>query len=322
MRVRFLKYLVNVKWPVPKTRALRRRARLWYSSPADFLAILEDHLGFIERFYDGAVQPFETTMRKIEAGEEPFLPKCEPEDYYGPKYETEWNEADECKRVIGSCTLGLLAKALNDYLREFVMREVNNQRSRLEQYKGNWFEKYCAFLTQETAFKWLNCPVARNQIEQINLSRNDFAHDPELGGTFPVQTDTHFRKYPVSAFADELSLGVALDAAALFTLTDASTTRKHCNGPAFPVQLRITRENLMPHVEYVRQFCTFVEAQRTKWPSVPASSRQPKSPLPRSGRSGAVDRAALGKKKQLGQGAMSRTDVWYMVRRLRRSRGN
>jgi hypothetical protein len=33
----------------------------------------------------------------------------------------------------------------------------------------------------------------------------------------------------------------------------------------FPVMLRVTRENLTAHIEYVRQFCTFVEAQRTKW---------------------------------------------------------
>jgi len=142
-------------------------------------------------------------------------------------------------------------------LREFIMREVNNQESRLKQYKGNWSEKYCAFLTQETAFTWLNCPAARDQIEQINLSRNDFTHDPELGGTFPVQSDTHLRKYPVSAFADKLSLRVALDAAALFTCT---------GDPAFPAELRVTRENLTDHIEYARQFCTFVEAQRTKWP--------------------------------------------------------
>jgi len=67
----------------------------------NFLAILEDHLGFIERFYGAAVQPFETTMRKIEAGEEPFIPKCDPEDYDGPEYETEWNESEECTRVLG-----------------------------------------------------------------------------------------------------------------------------------------------------------------------------------------------------------------------------
>src|ERR1035438_841525 len=90
----------------------------------DILAILEDHLGFIDRFYNAAAEPFETALRKIDAGEEPFVPKYAPGDHDGPEYLPEWMEADECLSVVGSSSLGLLQKALHDYLLEFVEREV------------------------------------------------------------------------------------------------------------------------------------------------------------------------------------------------------
>ena len=146
----------------------------------DILAILEDHIGFIERFYNAAAEPFETTLRKIEAGEEPFVPQYAPGDHDGPEYLAEWMEADACLRVVGSSSLGLLQKALRDYLREFVEREGGPGPKKSGE---SWFDHHCRFLEENTLFCWANSPVPRGQIEQINLSRNDFAHDSILGST-------------------------------------------------------------------------------------------------------------------------------------------
>lgn len=209
----------------------------------DYLAILEDHLGFIERFYKGAAEPFETTPQKIEAGEEPFAPRYAPGDHDGPEYLAEWVEADACLSVVGSSTLGLLAKAVHDYLRAFVEREVGPKKI-----SGSWFDHYCRFLENNTAFRWENSPVSKGQIEQISLSRNDFIHDPMIDNTWPEQCEQHFKKYPVSAFADKLHL--------------AAMTGER-DKPEFPIALKVTRENLTAHIEYVRQFCKFVEAERT-----------------------------------------------------------
>ena len=90
----------------------------------DYLAILENRLGFIKRFYNGAAEPFEMTKRRIEANEEPFVPKYAPEDYDCYEYQAEWNEADECIRVLGQCGLSYAAKALLNYLSEFITREA------------------------------------------------------------------------------------------------------------------------------------------------------------------------------------------------------
>src|SRR5437868_3189862 len=157
----------------------------------DFLYLLNQHLDFIERFYNAAAAPFETTMRKIEDQENPFVPSWPPGDYDGPEYLEEFMEADECLCVVGSSSLGLLKKALHDYLREFVKREEGPS---LGKYKGSWFDKHCGFLEEHTPFRWSNAPVTREQIEQINLSRNDFEHDSMLSSVWPSQSREHFQK--------------------------------------------------------------------------------------------------------------------------------
>ena len=213
----------------------------------DYLAILEDHLLFIERFYNTAAEPFETTIRKIETEEEPFVLQQAPEDSDGSEYQAEWSEAYEGLAVLGSCSLGLLEKALHDYLRELVGAEGGPGPKKPGE---SWFDHHCRFLEDETGFRWANSPVSRGQIEEINLTRNTFVHDEMLGSTWPLQMEHHFRKNPVPAFADKLHL------AAL----------KGAEGkPDVPVALKVTRENLTTHIEYVRQFCTFVEGRRTTW---------------------------------------------------------
>jgi hypothetical protein len=220
----------------------------------DILAILDDHLRFIERFYNKAAEPFETMKRKIEAGEEPFVPRRAPEDYDGPEYEIEWIEADECLSVLGSTCLGLLAKALQDYLRLFIMREAGVTKDELapilKLYPGHWFQKYCAFLEDKTSIDWRRSPISRDQIEQVILTRNDLVHDWMIGATSPRQSEEHFGKHPASAFADELGIAESL--------AEGRT-------PELPLPLKVTREKLVAHIEYVRKFCTFVEAHRTAW---------------------------------------------------------
>jgi hypothetical protein len=209
----------------------------------DYLGLVNDHLDFVERFYSTAAQPFETKLRKITVGEEPFAPRYLPGEHDGPEYLDEWIEADDGLSVIGQCALGLLEKALHDYLRVFVEREGGLIAEK------PWFEKYCRFLEEHTSFRWADSPVSRDRLEQINLSRNDFVHDPTIGSVWPFQSEAHFRKYPTSAFADRLHLAAMSEG----------------GEPDFPVALKVTHENLTAHIRYVRQFCAFVEAQRTKW---------------------------------------------------------
>lgn len=58
----------------------------------DVLYFLKERTRFIRYFYETACQPFRETMRKIEAGEEPFEPPYSEDGE--PPFLTEWLEAD------------------------------------------------------------------------------------------------------------------------------------------------------------------------------------------------------------------------------------
>lgn len=222
----------------------------------EILAMLNGRLDFIARFYEQAAAPFETTKKQIEAQEEPYLPNGDPEAYDEPPFTAEWIEADECLNTLGLCTLGLLEKALHDCLREFIDREA---RGTSEQFKdclnsyskqGGWFGKFACFLEDRTSFTWSASPVHRDQLEQINLTRNDAAHNPHIDRAWTMQSDDHWRKYAVSAFADPIWVKA-------MSFGD--------NKPVCPVPLLVTREKLAVHIGYVQEFCTHIEGFRTSW---------------------------------------------------------
>jgi hypothetical protein len=218
----------------------------------DFLAMVEDRLSFIERFYNRTAEPFEVIQRKIETEEEPFVPRRAPEQYDEPEYLDEWQEADDILRVLGHCGLGLVGKALQDYLRGFIMREAEvsteaDFSQTMRQCQGDgWLRKYFFFLEQNTRFDWSRSPVPFERIEQINLSRNDVTHDPRIDSVRAHRTEKHFSKYPVPSFADELEI-LALGGE---------------DEP--PLIIKVTRQNLANAIEDVRRFCSFVESERTK----------------------------------------------------------
>ena len=111
----------------------------------DFLAFVNGRLDFIQRFYDQASEPFCEIKRKIDAGEEPFFPRYAPGDYDEPGHLSEWIDADDSLRILGQYGLNLVAKAIQDYMRELITREVGAPT--LTKLKGNgWFEKYEGFL--------------------------------------------------------------------------------------------------------------------------------------------------------------------------------
>jgi hypothetical protein len=202
---------------------------------------LNGRLGFIGRFYLKAVRPFETTQRKIVREKEAYLSRGSDSPGF---IEEDWNEATKCVQVLGQCCLGLLEKVLHDYLRKFTDR----QGGVVEKKSGNWFKRYCDFLTQRTSFEWARSPVSHNQIEQINLSRNDCAHALDIDGEQPAQSQEHFKKHPRSRFSDELERAIR--------------TAMDGREPDFPISLSVTKHELFSALADVKRFCEFVETQK------------------------------------------------------------
>jgi len=151
----------------------------------------------------------------------------------------------------------LVQKALQDYLREFILREESLVQpdevltAQLKRYaKGRGlFHGYCRYLRERTRFEWSRSPVPQDRIEQINLCRNDIAHDPSIEGGWIQQSPEHFRRFPESIFADDFLMAVF---------------RTETDTPEVPAVISVTGDKLRAAIEDIRNFCTFVEAHRTR----------------------------------------------------------
>src|ERR1700736_6332935 len=86
----------------------------------DFLWFLRRRLGFVSDLYDTATAPFAETMRKIEAGEEPYLDLRNPEDVSEPAFLDEGLAASDSVDVIGYWCLCTVHASFKAYLEEYV----------------------------------------------------------------------------------------------------------------------------------------------------------------------------------------------------------
>lgn len=170
----------------------------------DILAGLKEKLRFIECFYEQAAAPFRETVRKIEEQEPPFVPRPfdpERDSDLEPPFFTEWEDAVESINLLGQAALTLVQSALKEYLEAYVLWK---QRSGgLPVGKGSWFERYRQFFLKEYGIDWTQGPIPPDQLEEINLARNDIQHSGEEFGMGRRQTAEHQRRFPDGVFTDE-----------------------------------------------------------------------------------------------------------------------
>ena len=204
------------------------------------LTALQNQLAFIEWFYTTAAQPFFTFF--LERMKGPEQQDVTPDDV-----REKWQKG---LNVLGHSSLGLVSKAIQDYLCHFILREVVNKPNEL---KGkSTFEKYENFLLTKTKFRWEECPIERNRIEQIHLCRNDFIHDPSIDGRQPKQDKRHFEKHPGSRFI------ASWEQVMVETIT-VGTGKK----PDHQFSLRVTGDELIRVIGDAGRFCEFVDSRRT-----------------------------------------------------------
>ena len=198
-------------------------------------------LAFIRRFYFTAAAPFEASRRRN-------ITRHAPNEHLQDESES-WEGSTKGLELLGQCSLSLVAKAIQDCLREFAKREGAVLGPKKP--KESWFDYYCRYLEDNTSFRWNNSPVPRDQIEQINLCRNDFLHDPDIDGNQPKQSVSHFEKHPLSRFNDGVERAVVKAIAQV-------------NGEEFeatPGSLSVTRYKLLGAIADAGKFCAFVETQ-------------------------------------------------------------
>jgi hypothetical protein len=174
----------------------------------DVIAILTGQRRAVERLYDEAAGVFAARKKKIEAAEEPYQPPPFNPDYDDPEppFLEEWLEADEFQDIVGQACLSIVQSCLKDYLdgvlersgiEEQVKKFMSQRRNHVKD--ESWFGRYLAFFALEYSIDWTKCPVPTEDLEEINLARNDIQHGRPTLGLGRYRGEKH-QRFPVGLF--------------------------------------------------------------------------------------------------------------------------
>lgn len=177
----------------------------------DILWFLKQRLEFIDRLYNDSTASFREKMRKIEAGEHPYVDQRHPEydDVSEPAFLEEWQDAYEAVEVIGYWCLSMVQASLKAFLEEYVNdmanyhRQFSAAKSELAKTKAaSWFERYRLFFLNYFYIDWQRGPVNIEDLEQINLTRDDLTHNVNVTTHTVYQTEKHAKRFPKGLFTD------------------------------------------------------------------------------------------------------------------------
>jgi hypothetical protein len=211
----------------------------------DILAGLKDRLRFIERHYTAASNPFRETKRRIEVGEAPFEPlPFDPETAtdFDPPFLEAWQEADESLNIEGQAALKLVHGAFRDYLRWF----VKLGGVELTATGKNWLERYKRHFRDAYGIDFEQGPVPLDELEEVNLARNDAEHNSDPFGMTRRQSDEHQLRFPTGLFVDEIDKQFA----------------QSSGGDTWPGRINVTESGLAEAIRRVEAFCEWLDSQR------------------------------------------------------------
>lgn len=167
---------------------------------------LKQRTAFITHFFDEASVPFVETMRKIEAGEEPFEEQgFDPDAATGePAFTDEWLRAQTGLEIIGQTAISMLSETLKIF---FVTHEKNAGLNCVKEVGQDVFGKgfirgYRTCFAQH-GVDWSQCPVDFSILEQIVLARNASQHVSCITYTRANHTLKALQKHPSPIFVSE-----------------------------------------------------------------------------------------------------------------------
>ncbi len=219
----------------------------------DLLWFVRRRLDFIDRLYDQTTATFQETIRKINAGEPPFEYVGDPDNFGGdPPYLEEHQQAAESVEVIGHWCLCMVYASLRAYLEEYLAEMARDYRQtfgdlpvRLAAKKAkSWFERYRLLFLDDMGIDWQKGPAKLEDLEHLNLARDDITHNVDVMSIYAYQTERHAAQYPKGPFVDEL------------------WTRLNLGG-----RIRVGRDELSRALGMVGDFCMWLEDIRNRYPA-------------------------------------------------------
>ncbi len=209
---------------------------------------LRDRVGFIRQFFGAASLPFIERKRKIEAGEDPFVPPYSEDGE--PPFVDEWIEADESLQVLGYSCISLLAAAFHLYLRtwETVLR-VPVADSFKPEFKKGWLNGYRAYFAVHFGVDFAKTSADLAVLEEIVLARNRIQHSDDVVTPRASYLLTDLEKLPRAFFVNETERGL---------FSDADETEESW---LFPPSVHITEEKFMRAAVEVERFSGWLETE-------------------------------------------------------------
>jgi len=168
------------------------------------LYFLTERLKFIHQFYATGSAPYLEQKRKIEEGEEPFVPPYNEDGE--PPFLAEWLEADESLHVLAYTCVSMLAAALHLYFETWVKQceqPVSRELKETVFKKRGWLEGYKAHFEQTLQINFNEQPVNFRLLEEVILARNLIEHPPSITSMRTQFADADLKKLRHPFFVDE-----------------------------------------------------------------------------------------------------------------------
>jgi len=145
----------------------------------DMRYFLRERLDFLEQLYDNGTAQFVEIKRKIEAGDDPFVPPYneDPE----PPYLSEWLEAEESIQFVGHMCISMLSATFHLYFKTWVRQlGIPVDDSYKSAFKKGWFYGYKTFFNQQFNVIFEGSPCNLKLLEELVLARNCVQHPESL----------------------------------------------------------------------------------------------------------------------------------------------
>jgi hypothetical protein len=204
----------------------------------DLLYFLKARLRFIEQLYDSATSPFGETKRKINAHVPPYVDRRDSEYVSEPAFFEEWQQADDSVMVVGHWCLCMVQASLHSYLRECIGpnggRWWNSEKLRTElcrKKSKHSFGRYRLLFLEDLGVDWSDGPVALDELEQLNLTRDDLIHEVKMLSMSVERDEKHAKRYPTGLFV-----------------------------------VKIDKEKLLLAIQLVEKFCAWLDGIRCRYP--------------------------------------------------------
>ena len=209
---------------------------------------LRDKLRFIEHHYAAASAPFRETKRKIDAGEGPFEPPpfdAETATDFRPPFLEQWQEANESLNIEGEVALQLVQGALREYLSSF----INLHGDPLTASGKNWPRLYRKHFLETHGIDWEEGPVPLDELEEVNLARNDVERGGEPFGKTRRLTNDRELGFPADRFVDEIEKQVF-----------------QASGRSWPGRFEVSDSGLKEAIRRVESLCEFLRFETVQKP--------------------------------------------------------